>query len=131
MCTSKLEWDGKTVSFIIEDKKDGSTDSDQLARHLEVVVMDEEKEDLIKPIYFKTGYVFGDERELVEKDKYSVFRAEDMASFLDSQDVTRENEILRQYAEYLAALMEAKTKDQQEWNLDEGPCAMEIHAESP
>jgi len=111
--------DGKRVSFIIEDKKDGSTDTDQLARHLEVVVMDEEEEDLIKPIYFKTGYVFSNERELVEKDKYSVFRAEDMANFLDSQDVTWENEILRQYAEYLAALMEARARDQQEWNLDE------------
>ena len=81
--------------------------------------MDEEEEDLIKPIYFKTGYVFSNERELVEKDKYSVFRAEDMANFLDSQDVTWENEILRQYAEYLAALMEARARDQQEWNLDE------------
>ena len=111
--------DGKTVSFIIEDKKDGSTDRDQLARHIEVVVMDEEEEDLIKPIYFKTGYVFSDEREVVEKNKYSVFKAEDMAGFLGSQDVTWENEILRQYAEYLAVLMEARTRDQQEWGLDE------------
>ena len=111
--------DGKTVSFVIEDKKDGSTDSKQLARHLEVVIGDEEKEDLIKPVYFKTGYVFGDEREAVKKNKYSVFKAEDMARFLDSQDATRENEILCQYAEYLAAFMEARIKAQQEWNLNQ------------
>ncbi len=111
--------DGKTVSFIIEDKKDGSTDSKQLAGHLEVVIGDEEKEDLIKPIYFKTGYVFSDEREAVEKDKYSVFEAEDMTSFLGSQDATRENEILRQYTEYLAAFMEPRIKAQQEWDLDQ------------
>ena len=111
--------DGKMVSFIIEDKKDGSTDSKQLAGHLEVVIGDEEKEDLIKPIYFKTGYVFSDEREAVEKDKYSVFKAEDMTSFLGSQDATRENEILRQYAEYLAAFMETRIKAQQEWDLDQ------------
>ena len=111
--------DGKTVSFIIEDKKDGLTDSDQLARHLEVVIMDEEEEDLIKPIYFKTGYVFSDEREVVEENKYSVFKAEDMASFLGSQDVTWENEILRQYAEYLAAFMEPRIKSQEEWDLNQ------------
>lgn len=111
--------DGKTVSFIIEDKKDGSTDSAQLARHIKVVIGDKEKEDLIKPIYFKTGYVFSDEREVVEENKYSVFKGEDMASFLDGQAVTRENEILRQYAEYLAAFMEPRMKAQQEWNLNQ------------
>ena len=102
--------DGKRVSFIIEDKKDGSVHSDQLARYLEFVIRDEEKKDLIKPVYFKTGYVFSDEREAVEKDKYSVFEAEDMARFLGGQDATRENEILRQYAEYLAAFMEPRIK---------------------
>lgn len=111
--------DGKKVSFIIEDKKDGSTDSDQLARHIEVVIGDKEKEDLIKPVYFKTGYVFNDEREVVECAKYSVFKAEDMARFLGSQDVTREKEILPQYAEYLAAFMEPRIKAQQEWNLNQ------------
>ena len=111
--------DEKKVSFVIEDKKDGSTDSKQLARHLEVVIGDEEKEDLIKPVYFKTGYVFSDERGVVECAKYSVFKAEDMASFLSSQDVTRENEILRQYAEYLASLMEPRTKAQANWDLNQ------------
>ena len=111
--------DGKTVSFIIEDKKDGSTDSAQLARHIKVVIGDKEKEDLIKPIYFKTGYMFSDEREVVEENKYSVFKAEDMASFLDGQAVTRENEILRQYAEYLAAFMETRIKAQEKWDLNQ------------
>ena len=110
--------DEKTVSFIIEDKKEGSAHSDQLARYIEAVIGDKEKEGLIKPVYFKTGYVFSDEREEVERDKYSVFKAEDMASFLGSQEVTRENEILRQYAEYLAAFMEPRIKAQQECDLD-------------
>ncbi len=110
--------DGKLVSFIIGDKKDGSAHSDQLARYIEAVSTDDEEKDLIKPVYFKTGYVFGDEREAVKKNKYSVFKAEDMARFLDSQDATRENEILCQYAEYLAAFMELRIKAQQEWDLD-------------
>ena len=111
--------DEKMVSFIIEDKKDGSTHSNQLARYIEAVRTDDEEENLIKPVYFKTGYVFSDEREAVEKDKYSVFKAEDMASFLGSQDVTRENEILRQYAEYLAAFMKPRIKAQEEWELNQ------------
>ena len=114
----QAEVDDKTVSFIIEDKKDGSAHSDQLARYIEAVSTDDEEGNLIKPVYFKTGYVFSDEREAVEKDKYSVFKAEDMVSFLGSQEVTRENEILRQYAEYLAAFMEPRIKAQQEWDLD-------------
>ena len=111
--------DGRRVSFIIEDKKDGSVHSDQLARYLKVAIRDEKEEDLIKPVYFKTGYVFSDEREAVERDKYSVFRAEDLKRFLEGQDATRENEILCQYAEYLAALMERRIKARQEWNLNQ------------
>lgn len=111
--------DENTVSFIIEDKKEGSAHSDQLARYIEAVIGDKEKEDLIKPVYFKTGYVFSDEREVVEENKYSVFKAEDMASFLGSQAVTRENEILRQYAEYLAAFMETRIKAQEKWDLNQ------------
>ena len=95
--------DEKTVSFIIEDKTYTKYHSCQLTRYIEAVSTDDEVENLIKPVYFKTGYVFSDEREVVECAKYSVFEAEDMASFLGSQDVTRENEILRQYAEYLPA----------------------------
>ena len=37
-----------------------------------------------------------------------MFEAEDMKSFLDGQDVTRENEILRQYAEYMAWQIETR-----------------------
>ncbi|MDE2811149.1 MAG: hypothetical protein OXN90_22250 [Gemmatimonadota bacterium] len=111
--------DGNTVSFVIEDKKDGSTNSKQLARHIEVVTGDKEKEDLIKPIYFKTGYMFSDEREAVEQNNYSMFKAEDMASFLGSQDVTQENEILRQYAEYLACQMKTRDDAQANWDLNQ------------
>ena len=111
--------DGKKVSFIIEDKKDSRDHSNQLARYIEAVSTDDEEEDLIKPVYFKTGYVFSDEREVVECAKYSVFEAEDMASFLGSQDVTRENEILRQYAEYLACETKTRADDQANWDLNQ------------
>ena len=111
--------DGKKLSFIIEDKKDARDHSNQLARYIKAVSTDDEKKDLIKPVYFKTGHVFSDEREVVECAKYSVFEAEDMASFLGSQDVTRENEILRQYAEYLACQMKTRADAQANWDLNQ------------
>ena len=110
--------DGEMVSFIVEDKKDSRDHSNQLARYLEVVIRDEKKKKLIKPIYFKTGYMFSDEREAVEQNNYSMFKAEDMASFLGSQDVTRENEILSQYEEYLACQKKTRADAQANWDLN-------------
>ncbi len=111
--------DGKTVSFVIEDKRGRSTDRKQLVRHLEVVSADDEEENLIKPVYFKTGYVFSDEKEAVKENNYSVFKAEDMANFLGRQDVVRENEIMRQYAEYLACQMKTRADAQANWDLNQ------------
>ena len=114
----RAEVDGKRVTFVIEDKKDGQADGEPLARYLKVVVEDDEEEDLIKPVFFKTGYVFSDERETVESQKYSVFEAKDMAEFLDGRDVTQENEILRQYAEYLEAdFMKPRTTALAGWDF--------------
>ncbi len=115
----QAEVDGKTVSFVIEDKKDSRDHSNQLARHLKEVINDKNNEDLIKPIYFKTGYMFSDEKESVKKNNYSLFKAEDMASFLRSQDVTQENEILHQYAEYLACQMKMRADAQANWDLNQ------------
>ena len=113
--------DGKKVSFLIEDKTDSRDHSGQLAKYLDSVSTDELKEDLIKPVYFKTGYVFSDEREDVEGNNYSLFGAEEMKSFLDGQDAaaTRENEILRQYAEYLDDQIKTRAEAQANWDLNQ------------
>ena len=111
--------DGKMVSFIVEDKKDSRDRRNQLARHLKVVTRDKKKKKLIKPIYFKTGYLFSDEREAVKQNNYSVFKAEDVAKFLDGQAITQENEILRQYAEYLACQMKTRADAQANWDLNQ------------
>ena len=111
--------DGKMVSFIIEDKVDTEAHSDQLAKYLDDVIKYEQK-DLIKPVYFKTGYVFNYEREDVKKNKYSVFKAEDLKKFLDCHpDAIRENQILRQYEEYLNDKMEARVTALKEWCLNQ------------
>ena len=112
--------DKKKVSFIIEDKVDTEAHGDQLPEYLNAVIQDEHKGDLIKPIYFKTGYMFNNERDDVEKNKYSVFKAEDLKKFLDSHPkAIRESEILHQYAEYLNDKMKARAKAQKNWDLDQ------------
>ena len=112
--------DGKQVSFIIEDKTNGQPRYGQLEGHLKSVIKNNQQKDLIKPVYFKTGYVFSNEQDAVEKDKYSVFDAEDMKNFLDShQDAIWEDPILRQYAEYLNDKIEARAEALANWDLNQ------------
>ncbi len=112
--------DGKKVSFLIEDKINTRDHSNQLARYLDSISQDAEKEDLIKPVYFKTGYVFNDERWAVKKNKYFLFAAKDLRNFLDChQDAIRENEILRQYTEYLNDKIQKRAEAQEIWDLDQ------------
>ncbi len=112
--------DGKMVSFIIEDKIDSQPGKDQLKNYRNSVVEDKQKKDLIKPVYFKTGYVFGDERESVENDNYSVFRAEDLKKFFDCHpDAIRENQILCHYAEYLNGKIQTRSSALANWDFDQ------------
>ena len=111
--------DGKKVSFILEDKTDSEPHGNQLKRYLKDVINDEREEDLIKPIYFKTGYVFNNERDVVEENKYFLFKAKDLKKFLVGHpDAIRGNQILRQYAEYLDNLITERCKAQSEWCLN-------------
>ena len=73
--------DGKVVSFVVEDKTHTEMHGGQLERYRGVVGEDAIEEDLVKAVYFKTGYVFGDEREKAERAGYSVFDAEDIVTF--------------------------------------------------
>ena len=111
--------DGKMVSFIIEDKVDTEAHSDQLAKYLDAVIEDEQK-DLIKPVYFKTGYVFNYEREDVKKNKYFLFETEDLKNFLDCHpNAIRENQILCQYSDYLDEKIKKRTEALANWCLDQ------------
>lgn len=92
---------GKRVSFVIEDKVRTSMHDDQLARYLENVREDDEKEGEIAAIYFKTGYVFDDEREKAKELNYCVFDGNDMLDFLKEAPFSSDHEILQQYRMYL------------------------------
>ncbi len=75
--------DGQTVSFIIEDKVHSGEHSNQLARYLEVVRSDDDVEALIKPTFFKTGYIFDDEKDTARGNNYALFSGEDAVKALD------------------------------------------------
>lgn len=94
--------DGKTISFIVEDKVRTTAHGDQLIEYRKQISGDDVQEDCIKPIYFKTGYVFEEERRYVEKCKYSIFDLFMLADFLRCQDqAAKQSEILHQYQTYI------------------------------
>ena len=112
--------DGKQVSFIIEDKTNSQPRYGQLEGHLKSVIKNNQQKDLIKPVYFKTGYMFNYEREDVEENNYSVFDAEDLKKFLAShQDAIRQNQILCQYTKYLDDKIKTRAKALANWDLDQ------------
>ena len=112
--------DGKTVSFLIEDKTQTEMHGDQLERYRRLVTDDNQREDLVKAVYLKTGYVFDDERESAESNAYSVFEGADMLSFLSEDERADTNEIVRQYVEYLRGQLDDRRSALKSWNLDEG-----------
>ena len=112
--------DGSMVSFVIEDKTHTEMHGDQLERYLRKVADDSAEEEFIKPVYLKTGYVFGDEREKARSKGYSVFDGENMAGFLEVDARAGVHEIVRQYGEYMAEQVKYRRRALSEWNLDEG-----------
>ena len=113
----QAEVDGKTVTFLIEDKTGTGAHSNQLARYLDAVRTDDKLEDLIKPIYLKTGYIYSNERESVETNHYSIVTADDFLRFLQGQDAVQNDEVLRQYEENLRRIVTDRTEALQSWKM--------------
>lgn len=112
--------DGKVVSFVIEDKTHSEMHGNQLGRYRRVVEDDGINEDLIKPVYLKTGYVFHDERERAESAGYSVFDGDEVLDFLVGGNRAGTHEILRQYAEYMKEQHASRQCALKEWKLQHG-----------
>lgn len=106
-----------TVRFVIEDKTDTEMHGGQLARNRDKILNDNQHENTVCLIYYKTGYVFDDERQKAEDEGYAVFSAEDMLAFLNAVPVWVDHEILRQYREHLTGLMEERSTNLQSWNM--------------
>ena len=77
----QAEVDGKRITFVIEDKTDSREHSGQLDRYRKIVENDDEMEDYFKPIYFKRGYIYPDEKKKIGKSKYYIFDLDDLSSF--------------------------------------------------
>ena len=109
--------DDKVVSFVIEDKTDSEMSGNQLERYMKIVKEDDIREDLIKPVYFKTGYVFHDEREKAESARYSVFDGDDTLAFFSDGKWVGAHEFLRQFAEHVACKVDCRRRALNEWKL--------------
>ena len=116
----QAEVDGKRVSFVIEDKTDTRMHGDQLERYRRIVQRDKHEEDLIKPVYFKTGYVFDNEKEKADSKGFSVFDGEDMLAFLNGGQCADAHEILRQFEEHLAGQVDERRQALEDWQLKHG-----------
>ena len=112
--------DGSVVSFVLEDKTGTEMHGGQLQRYHKAVWDDTEEEDLIKAVYFKTGYVFDDEREQAERASYCVFDAEDVVAFFDKDDRKALHGFVGDFAEHIGELVQARQEARSRWNLNEG-----------
>lgn len=109
--------DGKLVSFVIEDKTGTGAHSDQLARYLEIAKSDHLSKDLIKLVFFKTGFVFDDEREHTEKNHYAVFDACDLERFLDGLGDNVGSEILSEWRTHIREILAKRRESLANWDL--------------
>ena len=92
----------KIVSFIIEDKTGGEMRDDQLKRYEDMVRGDGIFEDEIKLIYFKTGYMYFDEKEKAKEAGYDIIDLEKIVSFLKNYINSIDSDIFKDYFEYVS-----------------------------
>ena len=115
----QAEVDGKVVSFVVEDKTYTEMHGGQLERYRDVVGEDAIEEDFVKAVYFKTGYVFGDEREEAERAGYSVFDADDMVAFFRDGRWPAAHPFVRDFADHVESLVDGRRQALAEWDLDQ------------
>lgn len=103
--------DNKIVSFIIEDKTESKPHDNQLTRYRQAVTRDKIREDWIKPVYFKTGYVFEEEERYVEARRYSLYTLPTLVQFLRTQiTAIRKSDLLTQYWAYVRGKLEQRER---------------------
>lgn len=115
----RADVDGQKVSFVIEDKTGTQMHSDQLRRYREAISADGEPEDWLKLVYFKTGFMFDDERESARKAGYAVFSACDMLAVLDSETACS-HDLVRMFRERLISILRERTDALAAWDMTKG-----------
>ncbi|MGI9310419.1 MAG: PD-(D/E)XK nuclease family protein [bacterium] len=89
------------VSFIIEDKTATQMHSGQLDRYAEAVRDDDIEEDDIRKIYFKTGYVFENERDQAMRFEYGIVDLDGFMEFLSAHRDHIANNVFKDYLAYI------------------------------
>ena len=105
------------VSFGIENKTNNEMNGEQLARY-RTAIEENHPDNLVRLFCYKTGYVFDDERITANAEGYVVLTAQDMLEFMCGVPIDEDQEILRQYREYLEALIGERTVNLQNWNME-------------
>ena len=114
----QAEIDGKRVTFVIEDKTDSVEHSDQLNRYLSKTKNNDEQKDYIKPVYFKTGYIYPHEKTEIRKNGYSIFDLEQSSNFLNAWVVCN-HDIFQEYKEYVERSLKTRKTNINKLNFKE------------
>ena len=104
---------GSPVRFAVEDKTDTEMHDGQLAGHAQAIGGEGD----VQLIYFKTGYVFDDERRRANDLGFAVFSTDDMLEFLNGLPVQCDHELLRQYREWLTGLTDIRNACFRDWDF--------------
>ena len=114
----QVKWADELVSVIVEDKTEGQIHGNQLERYVTEIRGDKLEEHFIKAIYFKTGYLFEDERENVEKSGYCVFDIDEIINLFQDCKLLKAHEFVCQFAQYVQRKKSNQRKAIQNWDLD-------------
>ena len=111
---------GRKISIVIEDKTFTREHSDQLRRYKELVKGDQFEEDCLKLIYFKTGFLFSDERRAAKRAGYSIFDLDALCRFLRAEPAASEpNDLLAQFREHKIELQKWRCAKLDRWEVNE------------
>jgi len=106
----KIYFNNNDVLYlIIEDKMNSVVHSEQLKRYSEIVkdlANNQENSIGLIGIYYKSGFIFDDEKEYVELNNYKVFDKVMMIKLMDEHKNKIANDIFNDYYRYLKLLKE-------------------------
>ena len=114
----QVKWAGKLVSFVVEDKTKSEAHSGQLNRYRRTVESEKIEEDYIKLIYFKSGYVYEDEREKAKNAGYCVIDANDVLNFFQNGMWSTTHVFIRDFAKHVKDGEEDRRKKIDSWDLN-------------
>lgn len=119
------EIDGRTISFVIEDKTGTTEHSSQLRRYRQAVQTDDIYEDFLKLIYFKTGMPYDDELKRATDAGFSFVGISDLARFFETEPATSKalasSDLLRQFQEFVVDERTKQDAAVREWDVHWGP----------